>query len=126
MTTFQDWPTREVGSWSLTTDFPSCPVAAEEPLVPIMSRLEMVRETQVTGVAFGGFWDDSVRAGTTYFFSWLQEPRSTVLTIFDGSHLTHCECRTRGDRRLAADESLPIMTEVKRLFERAGYAARLE
>jgi hypothetical protein len=70
--------------------------------------------------------DDSVRAGTTYFFSWLQEPRSTVLTIFDGSHLTHCECRTRGDRRLAADESLPIMTEVKRLFERAGYAARLE
>lgn len=126
MTTLRNWPSYDAGSWSLTTDFPPCPVAAEEPLVPIMSRLDMVREAQVTGVAFGEFWDDTVRAGAAYFFSWLQEPRSTVLTILDGSHLTHCECRTRGDRRLAADESLPIMTEVKRLFERAGYAVRLD
>lgn len=43
----------------------------------------MFREAAITGVEFDLFWYDSVEEGVAYLFSWLGEPRSTVLVVWN-------------------------------------------
>jgi hypothetical protein len=101
--------------------FPPPPVEASELLVPITTWSEMFRETKFTGVKIDEFWYDSVEDGVAYFFSWLGEPRSTVLVIWDDERPTHIECRKVGGLLASVDESERIIAEVTQLFRNAGF-----
>ena len=101
--------------------FPPAPVAASEVLVPITSWAEMFREKEITGVDFDLFWYDSVEEGSAYFFSWMGEPRSTVLVVWNEDGPTHIECRKVGDLLASATESLPIVAAVTQQFRSAGF-----
>jgi hypothetical protein len=105
----------------LKAAFPPSPVAASELLVPISSWPEMVRETAITGVEFDLFWYDSVEEGVAYFFSWLGEPRSTVLVVWNDKEPTHIECRKVGDLVASNTETLPIVAAVTYMFRSAGF-----
>ena len=104
--------------------FPSCPVAAGSLLVPITSWPDMFRETEITGVEFSEFWYESVEDRVAYFFRWLGEPRATVLAIWESKQLTFVECRKSGDVPVSALEAMPIVTEVIRAFQSAGFSVR--
>ena len=97
------------------------PVAASELLVPIASWPEMFRETAITGVEFDLFWYDSVEEGVAYFFSWLGEPRSTVLVVWNDEGTRHIECRKGNDLPATPTECLPIIAEVTQMFRSAGF-----
>jgi hypothetical protein len=101
--------------------FPPAPVAASEFLVPITSWPEMFRETEATGVEFDLFWYDSVEDGVAYFFSWLAEPRATVLVVWDVDGPTHIECRKEKDLSATEAESLPIIAAITHMFCSAGF-----
>lgn len=101
--------------------FPPAPVAATELLIPITSWPEMHREAAVTGVEFDLFWYDSVEEGVAYFFSWMGEPRSTVLVVWNDEGPTHIECRKVGDLQASSTESQPIIAAVTHLFRSAGF-----
>jgi hypothetical protein len=101
--------------------FPPPPVAASELLVPITSWPQMFRETATLGVEFDLFWYDSVEEGVAYFFSWLGEPRSTVLVVWSDEGPTHIECRKVNDLLATPSECLPIIAEVTQMFRRAGF-----
>ena len=101
--------------------FPSPPIAASELLVPITSWPEMFRETEATGVEFDLFWYERVEDGIAYFFSWLGEPRSTVLVVWNSEGPTHIECRKMGDLPATETESLPIIATITHLFRGAGF-----
>jgi len=101
--------------------FPPPPVEASELLEPITTWSEMFHEAKFTGVKIDEFWYDSVEDGVAYFFSWLGEPRSTVLVIWDDERPTHIECRKVGDLLASADESERIIAEVTLLFCNAGF-----
>ncbi len=101
--------------------FPPPPVTGSELLVPITSWSEMFRETAITGVEFDLFWYDSVEEGVAYFFSWLGEPRSTVLVVWSYKEPTHIECRKGNDLLASPAESLPIIAEVTHMFRSAGF-----
>jgi hypothetical protein len=101
--------------------FPPPPVEGSELLVPITTWAEMFRETEVTGVEFEEFWDKQVNDGVAYFFSWLGEPRSTVLVVWDDERPTHIECRKGGDLLFSAAESDQIVAEVTYLFRKSGF-----
>lgn len=101
--------------------FPPAPIAATDLLVPITSWPEMHRETAATGVEFDLFWYDSVNEGVAYFFSWMGEPRSTVLVVWNDKEPTHIECRKVGDLPASSAESQPVIAAVTKLFRDAGY-----
>ncbi len=103
------------------TAFPPPPIAASELLVPITSWPEMFREATITGVEFDLFWYDSVKDGVAYFFSWLGEPRSTVLVVWTDDAPTHIECRKWKDILATPMECVPIITEVTQMFRSAGF-----
>jgi hypothetical protein len=103
--------------------FPPPPVAASKLLVPITSWPEMFREEIITGVEFDAFWYECVEDRVAYFFSWLGEPRSTVLVVWDDEGPTHVECRRIGDLVLSTAESMPIIAELGRAFRNAGLAS---
>lgn len=105
-------------------EFPPPPVAASELLVPITSWPAMYRETEITGVEFDLFWYDSVEEGAAYFFSWLGEPRSTVLVVWNDQGPTHIECRKVGDLPASPTESLPIDAAVMHVFRSAGFGSQ--
>ncbi len=112
---------RKSNDTELTTVFPPPPIAASELLVPIVSWPEMFREATITGVEFDLFWYDSVEEGVAYFFSWLGEPRSTVLVVWADDAPTHIECRKWKDILGAPMECVPIITEVTQMFRSAGF-----
>lgn len=101
--------------------FPPPPIAGSELLVPITSWPEMFRETEITGVEFDLFWYDSVEKGAAYFFSWLGEPRSTVLVVWNHEGPTHIECRMGNDLLATSTVCLPIIAEITQLFRGAGF-----
>lgn len=102
-------------------EFPPSPVAGSELLVPITSWPAMYRETEITGVEFDLFWYDSVEEGAACFFSWLGEPRSTVLVVWNDQGPTHIECRKGSDLLASPTESLPIIAAVMHMFRSAGF-----
>jgi len=106
------------------TAFPPAPVAASEVLVPITSWVEMFREKEITRVEFDLFWLENVEAGAAYFFSWMADPRSTVLVVWDDEGPTHIECRKVGDLLTSETESLPIISAVTQSFRSAGFGSR--
>jgi hypothetical protein len=81
----------------------------------------MLRETAVTNVEFDLFWLESVEAGVAYFFSWLGEPRCTVLVVWNSEQPTHIECRRLNDIEVPATDSLPILLEITQAFRHAGF-----
>lgn len=101
--------------------FPPAPVGASDFLVPITSWPEMFRETEATGVEFDLFWYDKVEEGVAYFFSWLGEPRSTVLVVWDEDGPTHIECRKGNDLLATEAESMPIIAAITHMFRGAGF-----
>ncbi len=101
--------------------FPPPPVEATKLLAPITTWPNMFREAEVTGIIFDEFWYDCVEDGVAYFFSWLGEPRSTVLVVWNDKMPTHIECRKKGDLPATADESEHIIAEVTLLFRNAGF-----
>jgi hypothetical protein len=105
------------------TAFPPPPVVAGPLLVPITSWADMHQETAITGVQFDLFWFDRVEEGVAYFFSWSEEPRSTVLVVWDDRGTTHIECRKAGDLLATSTECLPIVAEVTQAFRNAGFWA---
>lgn len=105
------------------TTFPPAPIAASEVLAPINSWVEMFRETEITRVVFDLFWLESVEAGCAYFFSWMAEPRSTVLVVWNDEGPTHIECRKVGDLLASEAESLPIISAVTQSFRSAGFGS---
>lgn len=103
--------------------FPPPPIPASALLVPITSWPEMFREETTTRVEFDAFWHECVEDRVAYFFSWLGEPRSTVLVVWDDEGLTHVECRKIGDLVLSTTESMPIIAELGRALRNAGFAS---
>jgi hypothetical protein len=101
--------------------FSAAPVQGTDHLVPITTWAEMFGETQVTGVVFDEFWYESVEEGVAYFFSWLGNPRSTVLVVWNEEEPTHIECRKVGDELASDTEAAPIHAEVIQLFRSAGF-----
>ncbi|MGB4227407.1 MAG: hypothetical protein WBJ68_12270 [Candidatus Dechloromonas phosphoritropha] len=107
-------------------NFPPPPIPGDELLAPITSWEAMYAETRVTGVEFEQFWFESVQEGAAYFFSWLGDPRTTVLIVWTDDGPTHIECRTLGDQEVAGDESRSIVAAVTLQFRNAGYWPYLE
>ena len=101
--------------------FPDSPVPASDLLVPITCWSEMVCESRITGIEFDQFWYESVKDGVAYFFRWLGAPRSTVLVITYDDLLYHLECRTLGDQLVPRLEAEPIIAEVMKQFQDAGF-----
>jgi hypothetical protein len=102
-------------------NFPPPPIPGDDLLIPITSWEAIYAETQVTGVEFEQFWFDSVEDGVAYFFSWLGEPRATVLIVWTDEGPTHIESRTFGDQEVSSDESRAIVASVIVQFRKAGY-----
>jgi hypothetical protein len=101
--------------------FPPPPVAASGLLVPITSWPELVREAAITGVKFDLFWYDRVEEEVAYFFSWLGEPRCTVLVVWNDEWPAHIEGRKANDLLATPTEHLPIIAEVTQMFRGAGF-----
>ncbi|MDZ4157720.1 MAG: hypothetical protein U1E09_14290 [Methylococcales bacterium] len=101
--------------------FPPAPVEGSAHIAPIRSWAEMFQETQITGVEFEEFWYESVEEGVAYFFSWLGNPRCTVLVVWDEKEPTCIECRKVGDQLVTEIEGAPIHAEVTQLFRSAGF-----
>ncbi len=81
----------------------------------------MICESRITGIEFDQFWYESVKEGVAYFFRWLGTPRSTVLVIYDYESLDHLECRTLGDSLVPRLEAEPIIAEVVKQYQKAGF-----
>jgi hypothetical protein len=81
----------------------------------------MLRERAVTSVEFDLFWYKAVENGVAYFFSWLGEPRSTVLVVWNDEKPTHIECRKVSDLEMSETETPPILTEITQMFRGAGF-----
>ena len=81
----------------------------------------MVCEARITGVEFDQFWYESVKDHVAYFFRWLGAPRSSVLVVFSDESLYHLECRTLGDQLVPRMKAEPIITEVVKRFQGAGF-----
>jgi hypothetical protein len=81
----------------------------------------MFHEKQVTGVEFDEFWYESVEEGVAYFFSWLGNPRSTVLVVWNDKEPTYIECRKVGDQLASEIEAASIHAEITQLFRNAGF-----
>lgn len=111
--------------YQLITDvaapFPPPPIRGTASLIPITSWPEMHSETQVTNVEFDLFWFDCVLDGVAYFFRFLDEPRATVLVVWDDAAPTHIECRKTGDVLASEEQSTAIIAEVTHAFRAAGY-----
>ncbi len=112
---------RQIHSPKGKDGFPDSPVPASDLLIPITCWSGMVCESRITGVEFDDFWYESIKDGVCYFFRWLGKPRSTVLVIFDEESPDHIECRTLGDRLVPQMEAEPILAEVVRRFQAAGF-----
>ena len=106
--------------------FSVLPLEASNLLQPIRSWSDMHREMLVTGVEFDLFWYENARDGMTHFFSWLGEPRATVLAVFNDERLPYIECRKSHDVQLAPEESMPIVREVLRVSNLSGLSAEIE
>lgn len=106
--------------------FPPPPIAGNSKLVPIRSWHEMFLETKVTDVEFDNFWFESVAEEVAYFFSWLDQPRATILAIWGNKELAYIECRTLGDVLVEGEALEPILTMVIQAFQQAGYSIQLE
>ena len=101
--------------------FPDSPVPASDLLVPITCWSGMICESRITGIEFDQFWYESVKDGVAYFFRWLGVPRSTVLVITYDDLLYHLECRTLGDQLVHRQEAEPIIAEIVKQFQDAGF-----
>lgn len=110
-------------SWTadrIDTEFPPSPVAGTAFLRPLRSWREVYEENKVTETEFDAFWYQSVIDGIAYFYSWLGEPRATVLVVRDNAGGLFVECRTVGDRHLSSDESAPIVEHVTKAYSTIG------
>jgi hypothetical protein len=101
---------------SVDKPFPPAPMSASARLRPLDSWQSIYREAQVTGIEFDAFWYEAAADGICYFFSWLGEPRSTVLVILDEERVTHVECRKVGDLLMTDAETAPILAELADSF----------
>jgi len=101
--------------------FPSAPIQGSSYLVPIRSWAGMHQEIKITGVVFDEFWYESVEEGVAYFFSWLGNPRCTVLVVWDDTEPTHIECRKIGDQLVSENEAETIRSEIIHEFRKAGF-----
>src|ERR1043166_6760388 len=103
--------------------FPPSPVPGSGLLVPIISWPRLFDEILVTGVELDAFWCQSILDRVAYFFQWVGEPRCTVLAVWNGSELTHVECRACGDRLLSGSEALDIERQMVRAFRDVGFTS---
>ena len=102
-------------------NFPQPPIPGSELLIPITSWESMYAETQVTGVEFEQFWFDSVEEGMAYFFSWLGDPRATVLIVWTDEGPTHIESRTFGDTVVIGTGANAVVATAILQFRNEGY-----
>lgn len=101
--------------------FPDSHVPASDLLIPITCWSEMICESRITGTEFDQFWYESVKDGVANFFRWLGVPRATVLVVHDNDTLSHIECRTLGDLLVPQEDAEPIIAEVIKQFQTAGF-----
>lgn len=111
---------------ALALAFPKPPIEGDHCLVPIRTWPEMLRETNTTGVEFDAYWLQAVEERVAYLFSWIREPRCTVLVVWGEDGVKHVECRKSGDLPLSATESREIAAHVEALFISAGVGTQVD